>query len=318
MYRTVQFFRITTRMENDLPYSFPAARLVRRLQNMEESGIERKFECKDGMELLAEGTVIDPFPSLAIYRTRRANLPRLEERGVISDLPLGDAQALAEVTYFGFVGRNIVAVIYNHEGPRAKRLSSYVSGMFDFDMGMIPILRDDLSEVLERMRMTAIEIAIPAAQIPDLVAPGDDWARVLDDASHLMSDGIIKMSVSVGRSGGSDAKASRSRRIRELVTQLFSNREDLAQFSGARVNGVDLETNRPQSINLLEQIFITQVDIPDEEMTTIGQASAAAVRYLQSEWEKNQRFLTRNTPEVPPNGVAPDLVGPRGHNSPNV
>lgn len=314
MQRTVQFYRLTDSMGNDLPYEFPATDLVRRLQEMEEQDLDRKIECRDGMELLAQGVEVRTFPALAMYRTRRANLPHLEEDGVISDLPLGDTQTLAEVTYFGFFDRNVVAVIYNHEGPRAKRLGFYISGMFDINVGMSPILRDDLAELLEQMRLTAIEISIPSAQIPTLVAPGEDWARSLDSAAQLMQDGLIRMAVSVGQSGSREQKRIRGRRIRELATQLFASREDLVEFRSATVRGVNLETNREQGVNLLEQMFVSQIEIPDEEMTTIGEATQSAMRYLGDEWIKNREYLTRNTPEVAADGVAPDLVGPLRHN----
>lgn len=59
--------------------------------------------CPDGVEILSEGLGLRPHPLIALYRTRRDNLPRLDDNGRIGRLPLTGTQALAEPSFFAFL-----------------------------------------------------------------------------------------------------------------------------------------------------------------------------------------------------------------------
>ena len=307
MLRTVQFWRVANTDGSDLVAQFPATKVVRVLREAERRGRRRYRIQRDGTEVLGQGLSNRPHPSLALHRTRRVNLPRLDDLGQIRPLTLRQGQALAEPTFFSFLPRNIVATLFNNNGPRAGRLEDYLNAKFSCDISLVPIYREDLSEVLEAMRVTAIDVSIPSAQAAQL-SGGGDWAEMLDNAHRLLEDGAIQVKISIGRGGRGDAKARRLNRLRELVEQLRTSKE-LGRFTKAKVYGADEETGDLLRVDLLEQKFIARVEVPAEENTVPEVAAREALSVMDREWHSNRDFLTAATPDVPAAASGAGLVG---------
>jgi len=226
------------------------------------------------------------------------NLPRLEDNGDIGELQLSDSQALAEVTYVAFLPRNIIAVVINNEGPRPNRLADYLNAKMGCDIRLVPIYRDDLAEVLDRMRLSSIKVSIPEAQVPMLSRGNnlDDWVESLDTARRLLEGGVIRIDVSVRRRGKREEKEGRRRRLRDRLTELRGH--DLTRFNSVKVEGKDPAVDEPVTVDLLEQHFIAKVDVVPEELTTVNQATRTMIAMLDREYRANRSFLERATPGV--------------------
>ena len=67
-----------------------------------------------------------PSVSVLFGRVRRNALPQLEQAGNVTDLILAADQGLLEETHVAFFPNNIAGAVYNHFGPRASRLGSYL------------------------------------------------------------------------------------------------------------------------------------------------------------------------------------------------
>ncbi len=106
--RTVQFWRIRHKDGSDLPWPFPAARVVRGLQRASDDHLNRYRSAKDGVVVLGEGVTSSPASHVVLYRSRRNNLPHVDTDGRVSDLELPDGGGLAEPTHFAFHARNVV------------------------------------------------------------------------------------------------------------------------------------------------------------------------------------------------------------------
>jgi hypothetical protein len=293
--RSVQFWRIANADGTELTSQFPADAVVRRLGEAQGRRERRHRIAADGIEILAEGLQTSPHPHLAIYRTRRVNLPRLEDEGVVSVLLLTGRQALAEPTYFAFFPRNVVALLFNNEGPRAGRLADYLNSKFGCTVSLLPVYREDLADVLNSMRVTALEVSIPTSQVP-MLSRGDDWAEALDNAQRLLEDGAIRLRVSIGRGGKAADKAPRLERIRDLLGQLLAR--DLSHFHSAKAVGQEGGTDNPLTVDLIEQKFIARVFVSAEDLAAAQQAAQTAMDVLTSEWQNHREFLDRATPAV--------------------
>jgi hypothetical protein len=306
--RTVQFWRIAQRDGSALPAPFPGGTVVRRLQSAAKKGERRYRQCSDGMEILGEGLILRPHPLVAIYRTRRDNLPRLDDDGRIGRLPLSGTQALAEPSFFAFLPRNIVGLLFNNDGPRAARLADYLNAKFGCNVSLQPVYREDLAEVLDEMRMTAVELSVSSAQVP-MLGGGDDWAEVLDNAKNLLEDGAITLKMSIGRSGDAAARQARTNKIRGLVDLLRGRDQDqMGHFNRVKVVGTEPGTKNPITVDLLNQKFVAHVEVDAEILFDAERAAPAASAVIDAQWRANRQFLTDSTPAVTADGGT-SLVG---------
>lgn len=298
MLRTVQFWRLAGADGTALRRQFPAADAVRQLAAAQRNGLRRYRTAPDGTEVLAEALADAPHPLIALYRTRRVNLPRVDDNGTILPLPLTAAQAVAEASYFSFQPRNVVAVLHNNEGPRAPRLVDYLNSKLGAAVSLQPILRSDIAKVLADMRMTSVELSVSSAQVA-AVGGGDGWAQLLDNASALMRDGAISVKISIGRGGSAADRASRGEQIRALVRQLRGRDPgQLTSLNRAKVTGVPAGFGSPITVDLLAEKFVARVGVDDELAVDVGAAAQAAGDLLHEQGLASQAFLRDNTPRV--------------------
>lgn len=298
--RTVQFWRIRHKDGSDLPWPFPAARVVRGLQKASDAKLNRYRSAKDGVVVLGEGVTSSPALHVALYRSRRNNLPHVDQDGSISDLTRANGAGLAEPTHFAFHARNVLSVLYNNNGPRAGRLVDYINAKFGCEIDLVPIYREDLATILQDMRQTRIDVTMPASQAVQLNSgDGDDWTTPLADTAALLDDGMISIRVSIGQKGKATERADRAGRLRTLMNQLRS-RNDLKGFKSIKVHGTELATGNPLTVDLLEQRFILRTEVPAGPN---GVAPDDARSVLVAEHRRNQQFLKDATPDV--TGSAP-------------
>jgi hypothetical protein len=145
-----------------------------------------------------------------------------------------------------------------------------------------PVLREDLDAVLAEMRLTEVQIAIPAERITrDLI--GGDWAEALDMGKRLTQDGTVRIGMSVGRSGDRDFKERMSLRYHELVNALRTS-VGLSELSAARVRGVYRGSS--ETIDLLEDRLAEQVNVDGDRWSDPDRAIEYARETLLTQIEQ--------------------------------
>lgn len=296
MNRTVQYWRITRPDGSPLPGRFPAQRVVKQLVKAEAEDKNRYRVCRDGMVLLAKGVTEPDHRMLILDKVRRENLPSVgNSTGARRAIGLSPDEGLLEPTYCLFTRLNIVAMLTSGDGPRPRRLTDYLRAKLDIDIGLAPILTQNLDQVLTDMRVSAIDVAIPANRISrDLV--GGDWVQALDGARALAQDGVIRIGISVGRSGNAAHKQRMRRRIRQM-TDLLRGSDGLAEFNSARVTGNVQGNNR--SINLLEDHFIEKTEVDADRINDPDRSAEYAREVLRSSRTRNKDYLESAVPTVP-------------------
>lgn len=308
MNRNVQFWRIVTGAGEELPGAFPAGELVRTLRQAENRGLDRHLECRNGMRVLAHECGNQPLPTVLLDKVRRENFPSVgNSQGQRSRIPLGSDEGLLEPTYFSFLPNNVVAVLVGGHGPHAQRLSEYLQVKFATSVSLLPVLRHDMDRVLQEMRLTQVELAIPAEHIDrDLI--GGDWVQALDGASRLTHEGVIRIGLSVGRSGDASYKQSFSNRLKELVNHL-REAAGIGALKTAKVSGV--HNGHPQSIDLINDKFVERVEVDPEKINDPERAVEYAKQVLSSAAEKSREFLERTTPPTSSGSVTLGDFNPR-------
>jgi hypothetical protein len=108
------------------------------------------YEASDGMVLLGRVVRNDTTKALALYVIRYNDLPARERGGEIGQLHLADDEGLAEPIHVVFYSANVIGVLYNHHGPRVRRLADYLNEKCGMSIIAEPIVRLDALDVLQR------------------------------------------------------------------------------------------------------------------------------------------------------------------------
>ncbi len=291
--RTVQYWRLLQPDGAPLPGEFPAEQVVRRLQRAEADGLNRYRRCTDGMLLIAHGT--RDARMLILDKVRRENLPSIgSAAGARRAIGLTPDEGLLEPTYCLFGERNIVALLTSGDGPRARRLVDYLEHKLGIEVGIEPILTQNLDQALDAMSVSRVDVAIPANRINrELV--GGDWVQALDGARALAQDGVVRIGISVGRRGTGTQKDAIRRRIRELIDNLRGSGA-LSEFESARVVGSISGT--PQSVDLLEDRFVERTEVDADRLNDPERSTAYARELLRQSLTRNHEYLLSAVPEL--------------------
>jgi hypothetical protein len=102
---------------------------------------------------------------LRFYRVRRRNLPETEVEGDFAALELDERRGLAESIHVVLFSDNVVGSEYNHYGPRASTLATFLNERCQQDVVMRQLVRRDVMTAILNMReIRKIRIkAAPAA-----------------------------------------------------------------------------------------------------------------------------------------------------------
>ncbi|MGW9413830.1 hypothetical protein [Arthrobacter cupressi] len=310
MKRSVQFWRIGQLNGDELSAPFPARRVAEVLRDAENHGVDRHFRCADGTVLLAQAAAVAPVPVLLLDRVRGGNLPSVgDSAGRRKPLPLDAGDRLLETTYFAFLKRNVLAVLSSGNGPRAPRLGEYMGGMLGLEPGLVPVVREDVEDILDRLDVSRFEFSLPAGRLSGKFMEGE-WADVLDSASRLMSEGTFRVSLSVGRSGNAQEKQRIRGRIQHLI-EVFRRSGSIEQFDHVVAEGRDSVSGDREVVDLLKERFISYVDVDAGIFNDPARAAAEAVEILRKQARDHEDFFARTLPEVtgtPDQSVVPALA----------
>lgn len=308
--RSVQFWRIEQLNGADSGRPFPARRVAEVLKKAQEAGTDRHFISADGTVLLAQAVATSPYPVLLLDRVRDTNLPSVGDAlGRRKPLPLAPGDHLLETTYFAFLKRNVMAVLTSGNGPRASRMGEYLDGMLGLEPVLVPVVREDIEEILARLEVSRFEFALPAERLSGKLMEGE-WADVLDSASRLMNQGTFRISLSVGRAGSADDKRRIRARIQRLI-DLFRQAGSVEHFDYVVAEGKDSLTGDREVVDLLKERFISHIEVDPDVFNDPQRSTAEAIAILNKQARDNEPFFARTLPDVKgaaDSSLVPDLV----------
>ncbi|MFC8041047.1 hypothetical protein ACFUOZ_16965 [Paenarthrobacter sp. NPDC057355] len=308
--RSVQFWRIEQLNGDELSRPFPARRVAEVLKRAQDAGTDRHFTGADGTVMIAQAVASSPYPVLLLDRVREANLPSVGDAlGRRKPLPLAPGDHLLETTYFAFLKRNVMAVLTSGNGPRASRMGEYLDGMLGLEPTLVPVVREDVEEILTRLEVSRFEFALPAERLSGKLMEGE-WADVLESASRLMNQGTFRISLSVGRSGNADEKRGIRERIQRLI-DLFREAGSVEHFDYVVAEGKDSLTGDREVVDLLKERFISHIEVDPDVFNDPGKSAAEAIANLNKQARDNEAFFARTLPDTKgtaDSGLVPDLV----------
>jgi hypothetical protein len=190
--KKVRFFAPMDAHGQPWPGDFPAAAILDRFDELEAAG-----PTEGVLQLAAQRDLSGRHLTNAhnlrhgvLYMFKRDDWPMVHDfaTGKISPLDLPNTAELAEPTYFAFCPRNVLAVLYNHIGPKVGHLSRYLAEFYeDIDVNFEPIVSlDVMKTIADAGEIRSIAITIPTAQLD--VFPQNDAlmreVRTLANRSH--------------------------------------------------------------------------------------------------------------------------------------
>jgi hypothetical protein len=188
-------------------------------------------------------------------------------------------------------------------------MAEYLEGMLGLGLGLVPVVREDIEEILNRLEVTRFEFALPAERLSGKLMEGE-WADVLDSASRLMNQGTFRISLSVGRSGRAEDKQRIRDRIQQLI-DLFRRAGSVEHFDYVVAEGKDSLTGDREVIDLLKERFISHIEVDPDVFNDPRKSTAEAISILGKQARDNEAFFALTLPEIKgsaDSGSVPDIV----------
>lgn len=310
--RWVQVWQITDPMGQPLAQRFPSPQVHRVVKAAQDA--DQDCYHVDGYD--ATRTLMEALggrrPHLALHTIRRDNLPSEDDGGKVVDLSISVNSGLAEGTHFIFCPRNIVVCLYNHHGPRIRRLGDWLDARMDIEVGFIPLYRLDAWGIIESMnRLSGIEITIPAAQARALApaAPQEDPEGLLEAlraTGRAALGGQVHLSWTVGR-GEDRLPQSRMRALASTLYRMNKDGMSVARIRG-RVDGV----KQPVPVDLIHDQLVTRRTVEPEVERSRRLNAESAYAAMEGTYEEFKEQIREAVDQIPDDRMAaPGKLLPR-------
>jgi hypothetical protein len=195
-----------------------------------------------------------------MYMFRRDDWPMVHDivTGAITPIDLPDTAEIAEPTYFAFCPRNVLAVLYNHAGPKVSHLERYLAEFYDdMEVRFAPIVAPDvLRTIRDAGEIRSIELTIPTAQA-EALPDGDPVLREMRALANQSPAQKVSLRLSVdGRSPDWGTRDSFTSWGKEVVRSIGRR---LESFDRAVVTVAPSDSRDDPALNLLhEEIVMTE------------------------------------------------------------
>ena len=256
--RKIYFYRADIGRDNSgkpLPLDHVAA-----MQTLKDlpfaSGAGGRYEEEPNGNVLC-GLPSEGFGSMRFCRIRRVGLPQLERLGEIRDLDIDSDTGLMEPTHVVFFDKNVLGIEYNHFGPRASRLGTYLSRRVPerFPLvGIYPLLRHDISEQLESLNeIRLLEFRIHPAYISRVRQADESLADAFDANLDAFDE---TDSIQLILRASKDGRRSALNRFLEPIKQILGQHDLSENVHQFKVRGYRSDTGQVETIDLLSSLIV--------------------------------------------------------------
>ena len=212
--------------------------------------------------------------------------PGLSQAGQLTtDFELAEGDGFGEQTAICYApATQRVAVQYNHHGPRAQRIASYLSGMLRqmdggeaFNVQWTPVLAARTMARLKRGRVyKEVTVAINTERLPDSFAAAEAQNVALELAlasREANQAGVVRVQLTRQRGGG-------LRNIMPFVNRLLDQPPDVVRSLKVRFSGAEQEE---ETLDLLDAREVAEVDSSQLQRTPGRRYTFASRRQAMEE-----------------------------------
>lgn len=233
-------------------------------------------------------------------KVRMVNLPSVATRGQreTEALAIRDDQGLAEETHFVYFKRsNLLAVEYNHFGPRVTTIQNHITQKIDqnraepLELSFQYLIDEDVARLLsDGAEVRVLKIAVPKERIGELAQYDADMYAAFDNARRYGDSGEVEIILRLGRRRRTDAdSAARNQALLGKARQLASMPEEIFGKLRAKVKPLEGES---EELDLLESKFVLKIRVmPRGRGRSVH--SATLFRSIQEAYQQNHAQLQR-------------------------
>jgi hypothetical protein len=225
------------------------------------------------------------------YRTNNITVGK-ETEDEIRDFQLNAGLRPTEITHFIYSPQTkILAIEYNHNGPKHMQLLNYVNVMQDRHAMEVTYFvpevlnhPDVLAEIKKSHYIKSIELAIPRMEVPTNTQQ-NDWLKAMAAAANIGNPGTIGLRLTGATKRGDKTPLMTSH---ELASKLENGDIDLGLFGTAKVQAVmDYGT---ETINLLQNKIDSTIKVPTTRTVDQVDEFFSAIRAV---YTANKELLIR-------------------------
>lgn len=264
--RKIYFYRVNLgRSQDGAPLPFDPIPVLKGLSALPfEAGPAGRYEDEgDGNVICVLPSEERPEQALRFCRVRRVGLPQIEREGNIWDLDIHPDEGLLEPTHAVFFDNNVAGIEYNHYGPRASRLGTYINGKKLDDVPSIhlaPLLRRDIVRLLHELtEIRLLEFRIRASYIDAVRQADESLAAAFEANLRVLNDAD---SIQVVLRSSKHRRRSAFKRLSLPIGRLLQRsdlHENVQQF---KVRGYSETGNRVETLDLLNNYVVKPMAIP--------------------------------------------------------
>ena len=202
------------------------------------------------------------FGRLRLLRSRRANLPAMEDGGVLAALPIPSTAGIAEPCHVVFAPDGRIAAEYNHFAPRLSALAHYINIKTGLDVGFGTYVQKEILDRLERMDdVRLLELSFrPNPGLADRINADDPISQAVYQATQMKGERRVSLAFS-GDPKSKDFTASAKKFAKRLFGITADEPEGHRSATVFKARGFDPVTGQVEVIDLLAQKVVRKVSI---------------------------------------------------------
>lgn len=256
--RRIYFYRVDAGTDADgTPHKFQATTTVKTVARL--NGKKDLY--------LAEGenvvfALVDDEASpchLRFVRSRRVDLPQMEDNGAIKELSIPAHAGVADCTHLVLFPDGIVGADWNYHAPRATAFAHYVNVKTSpSPLSIRPLLRQDVANALERWEsVRVVDLKIRASFIPTVREVSNTLAESFESARRVGGAEEVGLLL---RPRGRARRASLADGIMPIIRGLLG-REYRDQVTKFQITGRNQDNGRLEAIDLLKEQLVFSEDV---------------------------------------------------------
>jgi len=207
---------------------------------------------------------------------RRADLPRVEQGGNLTDLQLSADQGLYEPIHVHVFENNIFGVEFNFYGPRPSKLSWYlrqVTGNDDIRFTLDPLLRQDVLAQLNRLEdLRVLDLAIRPSYATAVRQANRDLGAAFEAAARVGQSQLVRLVLSPEPHG----RGFLRRTVRTAARRLAGRSDIRENAETFKVKGLDEETRTIEAVDVLRDQLVVSRSIVRLDVRSRAVNDAAA------------------------------------------
>jgi hypothetical protein len=232
-------------------------------------------------------------------RVRMDELPSVATTGRrdTEQLKIAENQGLAETTHFVYFSQSkLLAIEYNHYGPRASAIRSYMISKYNPDHGEpLPLLfeyildEETLQLLADGNEVRLLTISVPKMYLASLAGEDENIYEAFENATHFAEGGEVEILMRMPTNRKSPDYATTRQNLLAKTRALASMAP--GTFTKLRAK-VKPPKGRTVSVDLLENRFVARIGVESKSRTN-DLDSLSLFHAMTSAYQENREALSR-------------------------